>query len=111
MPPALPPSWRFAPWRFPPISVQAYPDTYLTTDIPYAVTSIAAGLKHYEQNCTGCHGVSGHGDGPAASSLPIKPADLSAPHTALHTPGDLYWWITHGMTGVRHAGLRRRAHQ
>src|SRR5208283_1226134 len=31
------------------------------------------------------------------SSLPIKPADLSAPHTALHTPGDLYWWISHGI--------------
>jgi putative copper resistance protein D len=82
---------------FPAISVQAFPDTYLSTDIPYAATSIAAGLKHYEDNCTGCHGVGGHGDGPAASSLPIKPADLSAPHTALHTGGDLYWWVTHGI--------------
>jgi putative copper export protein/mono/diheme cytochrome c family protein/peroxiredoxin len=82
---------------FPAISVQAYPDTYVTTDIPFAATSIAAGLKHYEDNCTACHGVSGHGDGPVASSLPIKPADLSAPHTALHTAGDLYWWITHGI--------------
>jgi copper resistance protein D len=81
----------------PPISVPAFPSTYLTTDIPYAATSIAAGLNHFEQNCTGCHGVSGHGDGPAASTLPVKPADLSAPHTALHTPGDLYWWITHGI--------------
>ena len=81
----------------PQISVPAFPSTYLTTDIPYDATSIAAGLNHFEQNCTGCHGVSGHGDGPAASSLPIKPADLSAPHTALHTPGDLYWWISHGI--------------
>jgi putative copper export protein/mono/diheme cytochrome c family protein/peroxiredoxin len=81
----------------PPISVPAFPSTYVTTEIPYAVTSIAGGLKHFEQNCTGCHGVSGHGDGPAASTLPVKPADLSAPHTALHTPGDLYWWITHGI--------------
>ncbi|MGA7384240.1 MAG: CopD family protein, partial [Methylocella sp.] len=84
---------------FPAISVQAFPDTYLTTDIPYAATSIAPGLRHYEDNCTGCHGVSGHGDGPVASSLPVKPADLSAPHTALHTGGDLYWWVTHGITG------------
>jgi putative copper export protein/mono/diheme cytochrome c family protein/peroxiredoxin len=84
---------------FPAISVQAFPDTYLVTDIPYAATSISAGLNHFEQNCTGCHGVSGHGDGPAASSLPVKPADLSAPHTALHTGGDLYWWVTHGITG------------
>ncbi|MGH6868581.1 MAG: CopD family protein, partial [Methylocella sp.] len=82
---------------FPAISVQAYPDTYLSTDIPFAATSITAGLKHYEDNCTACHGVSGHGDGPVAASLPIKPADLSAPHTALHTGGDLYWWVTHGI--------------
>lgn len=84
---------------FPAISVQAYRDTYLTTDIPYAVPSISAGLKHYEENCTACHGVSGHGDGPLAADMPAdkKPADLSAPHTALHTSGDLYWWITHGI--------------
>ncbi|MGH6819336.1 MAG: CopD family protein, partial [Methylocella sp.] len=92
---------------FPAISVQAFPDTYLTTDIPYAVTSVAAGLNHYEQNCTSCHGVSGHGDGPLAPSMPVtqKPADLSAPHTALHTPGDLYWWITHGMAGTPMPGF------
>jgi putative copper export protein/mono/diheme cytochrome c family protein len=83
---------------FPAISVKAYPDTYLTTDIPFAATSVAGGLKHYEDNCTPCHGTSGHGDGPLASSMPgnQKPADLSAPHTALHTAGDLYWWVTHG---------------
>jgi copper resistance protein D len=84
---------------FPAISVQAYPDTYLTTDIPYDARSLAAGLRHYEDNCTPCHGVSGHGDGPMARTLPVKPADLSAPHTALHTAGDLYWWITHGIEG------------
>jgi putative copper export protein/mono/diheme cytochrome c family protein/peroxiredoxin len=86
-------------FAFPAISVKAYRDTYLTTDIPYAAPSLAAGLRHFEQNCTGCHGVSGHGDGPLASSMPIKPADLSAPHTALHTAGDLYWWVTHGFEG------------
>ncbi|MGH6842282.1 MAG: c-type cytochrome, partial [Methylocella sp.] len=92
---------------FPAISVEAFPDTYLTTEIPYAVTSVAAGLDHYEQNCASCHGVSGHGDGPLAASMPVtqKPADLSAPHTALHTPGDLYWWITHGMAGTPMPGF------
>ena len=92
----LPLLWPVPPWRCH-IPVPAFPSTYLTTDIPYDATSITAGLNHFEQNCTGCHGVSGHGDGPAASSLPVKPADLSAPHTALHTGGDLYWWITHGI--------------
>lgn len=92
---------------FPAISVQAFPDTYLTTDIPFAATSVAAGLRHYENNCTPCHGVSGHGDGPLAASMPVnlKPADLSAPHTALHTAGDLYWWITHGITATPMPGF------
>jgi putative copper resistance protein D len=81
----------------PAISVQAYPDSYLTTDIPYGAQSIADGLRHVEANCTQCHGVSGLGNGPLAKSLPKPPADFSAPHTALHTGGDLYWWVTHGI--------------
>lgn len=79
------------------ISVQAYPDTFLGSDIPYSVESIASGLEHFEQNCTPCHGVSALGNGPMARRLPRIPADFSAPHTALHTGGDLYWWVTHGI--------------
>jgi putative copper resistance protein D len=81
----------------PAISVEAYPDTYLTTDIPYSAQSIAEGLRRVEDNCTPCHGVSGLGNGPMAKTLPRQPADFSAPHTALHTGGDLYWWVTHGI--------------
>ncbi|WOJ90591.1 CopD family protein [Methylocapsa polymorpha] len=81
----------------PAISVQAYPDTFLGSDIPYSVEAIASGLDHFEQNCTPCHGVSGLGNGPLAKTLPRIPADFSAPHTALHTGGDLYWWVTHGI--------------
>lgn len=80
----------------PAISVQAYPDSYLTPDVDFAVESIAHGLTKYEENCTACHGVGGHGDGPAGKGLPLPPADLTAPHTALHTAGDMFWWITHG---------------
>ena len=29
--------------------------------------------------------------------MPKLPADLTAPHTAQHTAGDLFWWITHGI--------------
>ena len=35
--------------------------------------------------------------GPAGTGLPKKPADLTAPHTAQHTAGDMYWWLTHGI--------------
>jgi putative copper export protein/mono/diheme cytochrome c family protein len=82
---------------FPAISVRAYPDSYLTPDVDFAVESIAHGLNKYEDNCAACHGVGGRGDGPAGKGLPVPPADLTAPHTALHTAGDMYWWVTHGI--------------
>ena len=38
----------------------------------------------------------GKGDGPAAASLTVRPADLTAPHLFAHTPGDLFWWVSNG---------------
>jgi mono/diheme cytochrome c family protein len=35
----------------------------------------AEGKKHYIIYCSGCHGESGKGDGQAAVSLPVKPAN------------------------------------
>jgi mono/diheme cytochrome c family protein len=39
------------------------------------------GKKFYVTYCSGCHGDSGKGDGPAAASLPVKPAN--------HTDGNV----------------------
>lgn len=33
------------------------------------------GKKYYVTYCSGCHGESGKGDGPAAASLPVKPTN------------------------------------
>jgi len=33
------------------------------------------GKKYYTTSCSGCHGESVKGDGPAAASLPVKPAN------------------------------------
>lgn len=39
--------------------------------------SAEAGRALYEANgCASCHGPSGHGDGPAAATLPAKPVDF-----------------------------------
>lgn len=79
------------------LSVRAYPDTFARSPVPYITVSIAQGRTSFEAHCVGCHGAGGLGDGALAPSLPQRPANLSEPHTALHTPGDLYGWFTHGI--------------
>ncbi|MGH7275475.1 MAG: CopD family protein [Candidatus Rokuibacteriota bacterium] len=81
----------------PPLAIDAYPTTYLRPAVPYQATSIATGVALYQANCATCHGVSGAGDGPGGLRLNRPPADLRAPHTAQHTAGDLFWWITNGI--------------
>lgn len=97
------PSWPF-PFRLSweakknlPLAVDAYPTTYLRPAVPYSALSVAKGVHLYEQHCAVCHGTNGYGDGTAAPRLSKKPADLTAKHTADHTAGDLFWWLTHGI--------------
>lgn len=79
-------------------SVPAFPDSFRRSDIAYMAESIASGAALYEQHCQSCHGTGGRGDGALAKLVPKRPpADLSAPHTALHTAGDMYWWLSHGI--------------
>ena len=79
------------------LSVTAYPDSFLRAPVPYLTLSIAQGRENFETHCVSCHGAGGLGDGALAHSLAKPPANLSEPHTALHTPGDMYWWFTHGI--------------
>ncbi|HET9855412.1 MAG TPA: c-type cytochrome, partial [Methylomirabilota bacterium] len=81
----------------PPVSVDAYPTTYRRSSVPYQAVSIANGAALYRQHCGTCHGAGGRGDGPGGAGLPKPPADLTAPHTADHTAGDMFWWLTHGI--------------
>jgi putative copper export protein/mono/diheme cytochrome c family protein len=78
------------------LSVPAYPDTYRKPSVPYQTISVSNGIELFAQHCTDCHGASAHGDGPQARALVLPPADLTEPHTALHTAGDIFWWLTHG---------------
>jgi putative copper resistance protein D len=45
-------------------------------------------------------------DGEEAKTLPLRPADLTEPHTALHTAGDIFWWLTHGKPPGSMPGFR-----
>jgi putative copper resistance protein D len=81
----------------PPLSVDAYPTTYRRSAVPYHAVSVASGAALYQAHCATCHGPAGRGDGPGGAGLPRPPADLTAPHTAEHTAGDMFWWLTHGI--------------
>lgn len=76
--------------------VAAYPTSFFTSSTEFAATAIVHGAKLFAANCVVCHGADGRGGGPAARSLPLRPADLSAEHFWAHSDGELYWYISHG---------------
>jgi putative copper resistance protein D len=80
-----------------PISVQSYPETYRKTPVPFDAISIANGAELFAANCVPCHGPQAKGNGVLAKTLPKQPVDLlTEPHTAMHTAGDFFHWLTYG---------------
>jgi len=59
-------------------------------------TELAGGQAIFQATCANCHGPQGHGDGPMASSLPTKPADLIE-HLAHHTRAQLVQLVRGGV--------------
>jgi putative copper export protein/mono/diheme cytochrome c family protein len=90
-----------AAFTLPALAVDAYPTTYRRPTVTYQAASIVEGAALYQIHCAGCHGRTGAGDGPARPALPKPPADLRAAHTAQHTAGDIFWWITAGIPAAR----------
>jgi putative copper export protein/mono/diheme cytochrome c family protein len=78
--------------------VEAYPTSFFTSPTEFAATAIVQGSRLFAANCTTCHGTDARGDGPAAKSLPLPPADLTAEHFWAHSEGELYWFVSHGLT-------------
>ena len=77
--------------------VSAYPTSFYHSPTDFAASSIVDGRTIYAQHCVACHGTNGRGDGPAAKTLPVPPADLTAGHLWMHSDGELFWWLTHGI--------------
>ncbi len=93
----------------PPLSIEAYPETYRKSPVPFDAISIAYGAKNYAEHCVECHGYQGKGDGIKARTLStVLPDMLTEPHTVEHTPGDFYHWITHGMKATDMPGYKSK---
>ncbi len=77
--------------------VPAYPTSFFHSPTEFAAASIAEGAALFPTHCAACHGAEGRGDGPAAGGLPVPPANLTAEHLWMHSDGELYWWLAHGI--------------
>jgi len=82
----------------PPLAIDAYPETYRRTPVPFDTISIANGSTLFAENCVACHGLQGKGNGVLAKTFAKPPVDmLTEPHTAKHTAGDFFHWLTFGI--------------
>ena len=85
----------------PSFAIQAFPETYRKTPVPFDAISVANGATLFAANCVPCHGPQAKGNGVLAKTLAIPPVDLlTEPHTAKHTAGDFFHWLTYGIPGT-----------
>ncbi len=75
----------------------AYPTYYWHSPSGFTSASIVQGAMLFPEHCAVCHGTDARGDGPAAKTLPVPPANLTAAHLWMHSDGELFWWISHGI--------------
>ncbi len=90
----------------PPITIEAYPETYQKPTVPFDVISISNGSRLFAQHCINCHGPQGKGTGIVTDPLQKNPTDLlTEPHTARHTVGNIFHWISEGIPGTQMPGF------
>ena len=75
----------------------AYPTYYWHSPTDFASASIVQGARLFPEHCAACHGTNARGNGPAAKTLPVPPANLTAAHLWMHSDGELFWWLSHGI--------------
>ncbi len=87
----------FAIPHFDVLFVTAYPTSFYHSPSGFTAASIVDGRALFAGNCVNCHGPNGDGKGVLAKTLAVPPADLTAAHLWMHSDGELFWWISHGM--------------
>lgn len=75
------------------------PGEYARLTNPLGADAAQAGADVFHTNCEMCHGLQGHGDGPAGAALEPKPGNLAQVQTKA---GDdyLFWRIHDGKPGT-----------
>ncbi len=73
--------------------------------LPATTDAVKRGQQLFLRECEQCHGKAGHGDGPQASSLQPRPADLALERVQSQSDGALFWKITEGRGMMPRAAL------
>ncbi len=75
------------------------PAEYAGRENPLGAEAVAEGMTIFHTNCEVCHGVEGHGDGPAGQALDPRPKNL-ADLQQIAGNDYLFWRINEGKPGT-----------
>ena len=90
----------------PPLAIEAYPETYQKPSVPFDAISISNGSLLFAEHCASCHGPQGKGAGVILDPEVRDPTDLlTEPHTARHTVGNFFHWLSYGIPGTSMPGF------
>lgn len=90
----------------PPLTIEAYPETYLKPTVPFDAISISNGFQLFTQHCVNCHGPQGKGTGTVIDPEVRDPTDLlTAQHTAKYTVGNVFHQLSQGIPGTKMPGF------
>lgn len=82
-----------------PVAFESVPADFAGKTSPLGADAATDGAKVFQVNCESCHGLQGHGDGPAGVVLDPQPKNL--PELAAQVGDDyLFWRVSTGKPGT-----------
>jgi mono/diheme cytochrome c family protein len=80
-------------------TLESIPADYAGRTNPLDGSAASEGANVFHTNCETCHGVQGHGDGPAGQALDPRPKNLADLQTVA-SDDYLFWRISEGKPGT-----------
>jgi mono/diheme cytochrome c family protein len=96
---------NFQHWVFGGILVMTLLGAGLGRSLAQEQEVVEAGKREFQRSCATCHGVEAKGDGPSASALNVKPADLTQ-LSKNHGSVFLFWRTYEKISGADEAPIR-----